>query len=180
MPNFPGSLLDNVQTAIKRPDVVGVVVVDEQGDPPAAYPQRPHQQQVLLFAARFGLPVWLIELNPNPANPNIATRTQLRAFLPQNVPVITKRGLNAFHNTNLLAQLQHAHVDTIVLMGFASNQCVKLTAVGGHEGSPTNPGPFNDGATGLMLTVMTCQNILRGGSVGDWIATPGVEFYERV
>lgn len=180
MPLFPGSLLEQVGRSTQNGDVVGVLVVDEQGDPPQnPFPETENQQKVIKTAISMSLPIWLVELNPNPVNPNISTRTKLRALLPGNTPIITKTGWNAFDNTNLHTLLGAAAVDNILLMGFATNMCVRITATGGHTG-PNNTGVFSVGATGLAYTVMTCQEILRGGAAGNWIMTPGVEFYQEL
>lgn len=170
-----------IQRVIAQGKIVGVVVVDEQGDlQPAIYPQRFNQQEVLHFATRLGLPVWLVEFNPASDNrSNLRTRTLLRALLPQDTAIITKRKLNAFYEAELDTRLREAHVDTILLMGFATNQCVRLTAAGGSM-DRLNIGPYTDGAVDLGYTVMTCPQILRAGAASWQHTSPLIKCYSTL
>ena len=66
----------------------------------------------------------------------------------------------------------------LVMMGYSSQQCVKLSAVGGYD-APHAPGVLRPGATSLGYTVLTSQLVLRGGHA-MWETEPGVRCYEAV
>ncbi|MEO0559746.1 MAG: isochorismatase family protein [Bacteroidota bacterium] len=159
---------------------IAVVVIDEQGA--AAQPQTPQQAQVLAHVAPLGLPVYFVELNPNPgAGANLPTRAPLAAAAPGAV-VITKPHINAFAsnvNPNFHTTLQGQGIRMLVMMGYSSQQCVKVSAVGGYDGPPHNPGIMRAGATGLGYTVLTSQLVLRGGQA-TWTHERGVRFYTAV
>ena len=171
----PGSLLAGMQKLTGEGHAIGVVVVDEQSQlGGGGFAETTAQQRLLAFANNMNYPVWLVELNPNPANANLPTHTKLRGLLPPGTPVVTKQSLNAFSGTNLHALLQAANIDAFVLMGYNVNCCVKHTAVGGF----TNPANkmVKPGATQRGYMVLTCQAVLRGG-VATWWQEPGVRFY---
>jgi hypothetical protein len=176
MPNFAGSMLQRVQDDIKSGGKIAVIVVDEQAS--GVYDETYKQRQVLAFATAHKLPIFLVELNPNPSQPTIPTTVHLRTLVPPGTTRLSKTGFNAFHGTELKALLDKADVDTIVLMGFATNMCVRMTAVGGYTGR-NNTGEHTLGATQLGLSVMTCQDILRGGPA-SWSGEVGVELYSAV
>jgi len=182
MPMVQGSLLAGMQHLTATGNTVGVVVIDEQSADADTAPESAietfAQQRVLLFASRMDYRIWLVELNPNPMNPNLPTRTRLRAVLPIDTPIVTKQQLNAFTGTNLHNLLQAAGIGAFVIMGYHVNCCVKQTAVGGHTG-PRNTGPNNPGGTQSGYLVLTCPEILRGGAA-VWWNEAGVRFYEYV
>ena len=134
-----------------------------------------NEQKVLAFAARLGVPVWLVELNPaaNHANPPATRQSHvgLRVMGPHTR--LTKAGLNGFENTNLHNQLQQAAIRMVVVMGRQTNCCVKETSVGG---AALGAAP---GATGLGYTVMTCMDVITAGQP-TWRNRAGVEFYATI
>ncbi len=170
-----GSLIEEMQRLAANGHNIGVVIVDEQIEEvgPVSDITRA-QQAVILFARDMNHPMWVVELNPNPAaNPNTPTNSRLTRHLPPGTPVVTKPFLNAFIGTNLHALLQASNIDTFVLMGYATNCCVARTAVGGF----TRPSHrvAQAGASQLGYLVLTCQQVLRGGNAA-WKMEPGVRF----
>lgn len=161
---------------------LGVLVIDEQTAGP--YPTTPFQQQVLGTANLLGLPVWIVELNPGvnaPAPPpNLPTQPALANLVP-GAQVVTKPHINAFASNaqpNLHGVLQAANIDMLVVMGYNTNCCVRATSVGAADG----PGPnarHRPGATQLGYTVLTADQVLRGG-VATWKREQGVRFYTAV
>jgi nicotinamidase-related amidase len=130
-----------------------------------------NEQKVLAFAARLGIPVWLVELNPAANHPiPPATREShigLRVIGPHTR--LTKAGINGFQNTNLHNQLQQVAIRHVAVMGRQTNCCVKETSVGGAA----------PGATGLGYRVMTCMDVITEGQP-TWLNRAGVEFYATI
>jgi hypothetical protein len=80
--------------------------------------------------------------------------------------IFFKKTFNAFAEvtdgvSDLHAYLQKIGVKELVIMGQQGGQCVKLTAIGGPEGSPKNPGPSIKGATGYGYRVWTSPRIVQ-------------------
>lgn len=98
--------------------------------------------------------------------------------------MLNKAFLNAFDTTThpYLPQTLSRHGlephagGRLVFMGQKSNQCVRLTAVGGSD-KPGNP--HKDGATQFGYVVMSCQQVLRGGPATRRGA-PGVVLYNHL
>ncbi len=173
--NFQKSLFDGIEYQLTRGAKIGVVVVDEQSD--QHYSETSDQRKCIDFAVKSNFPVWLVELNPG-TGPTVRTSIYLRGMLPPATSVITKATLNAFHKTGLRDRLNAKGIDTIILMGYASNQCVRITSVGGHLGQ-NNTGEYTMGALQHGFLVMTCQQILRGGPA-SWATQEGVEFFSSL
>lgn len=83
--------------------------------------------------------------------------------------IFFKKTLNAFADltdgeSELHAYLQQIGVKELVIMGQQGGQCVKLTAIGGQEGNPMNPGPSIKGAVGYGYRVWTSPAIVQSNN----------------
>lgn len=149
---------------------LGMMVIDE----PTNFGQGSlltRQCNVLNIAAKHGWPVWFVTLN------NIPMHAQLVAAAPTAITYNKPRG-NAFEVDALRLAVGGSNVEAIVLMGHATNQCVKLTAIGGKWNPKSNALP-TPGATSYGYTVMTCTDVLSGGEA-NWYDKPRVMYYERL
>jgi nicotinamidase-related amidase len=200
MTTFAGSLLEAIPKLKLDGRSIGFVVVDEQSTPETptkgelgAFEKNEAevtaaQNKLIEFATRFNFPVWFVEIASTGGSK--PTRADLRELAPKNLCVVPKTAMNPFTSSNLFEELKNAKIDTIVLLGFQVNCCVRMTAVGG------DPGPFSkgkpsgnalqQGATALGFQVLTCQQVLRGQNTdGDifsanWKNEDNVRFYSSL
>lgn len=181
LPALPIGLLEAMQQCHDDGEPLGVLVIDEADG--TAYTQTPHQLRVLQQAQALGQVVILIEINPELNHDARAhTISSRRAFLPYVHQVVNKRFLNAFDGDSY-PDLQRTlnlcglpRGSKLVVMGYAVNQCVRLTAVGGPDKPNQAPKP---GATQRGYTVLTCPQILRGGTA-TWRNDRGVRYFSRL
>jgi nicotinamidase-related amidase len=167
---------------------VAVVVIDEQGDgvPPKLPPNvvlpadnvTPAQQTVLRFAQSKQIPTWFVEFQPNSGVARVPSKPTLKNCYPT-AHAIPKNFFSAFDGTTLDSELKEAGIHSIILMGTAANQCVRISAVGGEK-SPQQRTVIVDGAIQKHYSVLTCPEVLRGGPAAQWRQTPGVQFYDSL
>ena len=171
-----------INTLVGQGHKIGVLIIDEpEPKPPVADADvkkiTRDQQTLLAFANGQGCKFWRIELSQRGIAGEHPTSLRLRGFLPPDTPVVTKKHLNAFTETNLAGQLQTAGVTHVVVLGHETNCCVKQTAVGGP------PKPERDpvaGATQLGYTVLTSPLVLKGRDAPKWTGEAKTEFYAKL
>ncbi len=208
---YPGSLLEAIPKLKIEGCSIGFVVVDEQSSPES--PKKVElsvleqkraevveknyaevtaaQNKLIEFATQFNYPVWFVETNTNVISKDLRpTRVDLRELAPKNICVVPKTDTNAFSSSNLFDELMNAKIDTIVLLGYEVNCCVRMTAVGGDpgpcpKGKPSGK-PLQRGATTIGFLVLTCQQVLRGANqkgeapMAVWMNESNVRFYANL
>jgi nicotinamidase-related amidase len=177
-----GSLLDSItrQRALGRR--IGIVVIDEQTE--GAYAEAEAQRAVLDYARADGLPIWTVLLNPSLGRNNQQPTKQTNPLLGQFIDA--QKIVKPSFNTWVGAQpdfeqiIKDSGVNTLVVMGRMTNQCVKMTAVGGYE-KPNNDTTWQSGATQRGYMVMTSSAVVRGHvQQVPWGCEPGVLCYSDV
>jgi hypothetical protein len=208
---YPGSLLEAIPKLKIEGCSIGFVVVDEQSSPES--PKKVElsvleqkraevveknyaevtaaQNKLIEFATQFNYPVWFIETYTNIVSRELRpTREDLSKLAPKSACVVPKTDSNAFSSSNLFDELMNAKIDTLVLLGYEVNCCVRLTAVGGDpgpmiKGNPSGK-PLQRGATAFGFLVLTCQQVLRGqdmkgeAPVATWRGDHNVRFYANL
>lgn len=163
--------------------MVGVVLIDE-GDAVGEHPETAAQRQVLALAEHLGLQVLAVEIDTALAHGGITPGNNTRGEFRRYVHHTVKKPLfNAFDD-NAKPPMQSALNDLglfpgtskLVIMGYNTNQCVRLTAVGGIN-KPNEP-PHR-GATQRGYEVLTCQAVLRGGAC-SWSDALRVHFFPHL
>lgn len=179
---FKGSLRRRMNDYWAAGQGVAVLLIDEQGSLPLDTHR--YQLQVLEEAELLSMPIYQIELNPTlgkaTQQPNVPTMQLLRR---RGARLITKGGFNAFHDCspNLEDRLRWDFIKAVVVMGFASEQCVKHTAIGGYKDRERSV--YQTGAKDLGFVVLTSERVIRGPLAHQpvsWKHVPGVEFYDWV
>lgn len=158
-----------------------VLVIDEQSEKGLSNIVVADQLAVLTQAMLLEIPIWRVELNPTIINrkraPNRPTAEVLGVW---EFPVITKPHLNAFDSRaepNLHDMLQGDNIDTLVVMGYHVNCCIRATCVGGFD-RPNGAGTARPGATQLGYTVLASSKICRPTDENAiWFNEPGVKFF---
>jgi len=204
----PGSLLVAIPKLKLEGCSIGFVVVDEQSSP--ASPKKVElsvleqkraevveknyaevtaaQNKLIEFATEFNDPVWFVETYTDVISRDLKpTRADLRDLAPKSTYVVPKTDTNAFSSSNLFDELMNAKIDTLVLLGYEVNCCMRMTAVGGDPGPCFKGKPsgktLQRGATALGFLVLTCQQVLRGQtlqgetSMAVWMNERNVRFY---
>lgn len=183
VPEPPRGLIAEMEHRHRQGTPVGVLLIDEdERDDGAVYGETAAQRTVLEHAFRLGLKVFIVEINTelkhDPRSHTIGTRQEFVKYAHR---ILNKREFNAFDadtypnlQTTLDAAGLPAETSSLVVMGFAANQCVRLTAVGGQD-RPS--GPHKDGATQRGYTVLSCLQVLRGGAP-SWTNARGVVFLD--
>lgn len=131
------------------------------------------QQKLIMYAQGLNLPIFLIQYdlsfpigiycyNDSLAHHNKSTKPSLRVLLPPDTLMINKHSSNAFANTGLTGLLSEAKIQSIVVMGWHANICVRRTI--GLEIDTVNK--YGLGAIDYNLTVMSCQDVIQGEA--DW------------
>ncbi|WP_020404983.1 isochorismatase family protein [Hahella ganghwensis] len=182
------SLLDAMNNGVKaRRQKFAVIVIDEQGN------QKPNNIEALTStlakAAHLNIPVYLVEidaetrnkkLNPiviqNDANPSVKTLKDLRV---KGATVVKKPHISMFNakaSLDMKSEIQKNNIDSVVIMGTKTNQCVKVNAVGGYVDRLNKE--YYEGLNKLCH-VHTCDAILRDVSPATWKNEKNVFFYEK-
>lgn len=160
-----------VVDAAKTGKKLGVMVIDQVGG--ADLPLLKRQCRVLNFARQqMGWPIWFVSMKNDPLH------SMLHAAAPT-ATLYQKTRFNAFDVDELRLAVGAARVEAIVMMGHATNQCVRQSAVGGFP-DRLHKKPFTEGATGHGHTVMTCTDVLSGGEAVSWCDNPKVLYYARL
>lgn len=144
---------------------VGVLLIDE----PESFSQQSilnNQRTVLERAVAKGWPIWFITLQNKP------THSHLRFVAPQ-ARVFDKPGGNAFEVQEFRVDLTRSGVQSLILMGHSTTQCVRLTAVGGSYWDENDD---HGGAVQYGYAVYTCLAVLSGGDQ-PWLDQDGVHCY---
>jgi hypothetical protein len=200
---FAGSLLNAILQLKAELFSIGFVVVDEQSStaPPKEGEMSGRavkeaevtaaQNELIKFATQHNFPVWFVETYTNVISRDLRpTRADLRELAPKNLCVVPKTDINAFSSSNLFDELWNAKIDTIVLLGYEVNCCMRMTAVGGDpgpmiKGNPSGK-PLQRGAATIGFLVLTCQQVLRGltlkgeTSMAVWMNERNVRFYANL
>lgn len=180
LPPPPGGLLSEIARCHAAGDQVGIVLIDE-GELDREHAETRAQRRVLALAAELGLPVLAVEIDTELADGGETPGNDTRGeFLAKAHAVVKKPHLNAFDDNarppmqaTLGALGLNPGACKLVIMGYATDQCVRLTAVGGEN----KPGerPLHRGATQRGYEVLTCQAVLRGGDA-SWSGALRVHF----
>lgn len=160
---------------------LAVLVIDEQSEKGLSNIVVDDQRAVLSHAIELEIPILRVELNPTIINkkpaPNLPTAEALGAG---EFPVISKPHLNAFDSRaepNLHGILQKNNIDTLVVMGYHVNCCIRATCVGGFDGS-NRSGTVRPGATQLGYIVLASSKICRPTDEhATWFNEPSVKFF---
>jgi len=176
---IPGRLSDAIRDYHNAGHQLAALIIDEQTD--EVHGETAAQHQVLNIVQQYGIPVWHVEVNTQMYNDNPPPNDPTTRYLA--VPgahVLTKPLFNAFASDahpNLHNQLQAANISMLIVMGYATNMCVKATSVGGPDDRHGHR--HRPGATQLGYIVLTCDQILRGGQA-NWKRYTGTRFYDWV
>lgn len=184
LPPVPGGLLSEITRCHEAGIAVGIVLIDE-GETEREYDETAAQRRVLALAAELGLKVLAVEIDTELAKGGETLGNNTRGeFLEKAHAVVKKPLFNAFDDNAkppMQATLGSLGLNPgacrLVIMGYNTNQCVRLTAVGGEN----KPGqlPLHRGATQRGYEVLTCQAVLRGGAA-SWAKAPHVHFFAHV
>ncbi len=156
------------------------LVVDEPAAPNPDGQFRPgvrSQIAVLNTCRSLGVPVWAVLFNPA-LDRGVATQP-LNPELGAADLTIVKSTLSVHNKAkpNLKTKLEEAGITHVVIMGWFSDQCVKLAAIGGSEQwDGKNPGP---GLTSWGYKILTCAKIQRVDVV-SWAAAANVTCYTSI
>jgi nicotinamidase-related amidase len=138
-----------------------VILVDEDNAGPDVSRDREvrHRMQTALLvrAAGFGFPVFLVQFGPLPGASgqhavfNGGLGPQLDAVIHGGTEVYKKGPGEAdgFANVQLVMDVQNANITDVIIMGQSVNHCCAATA---------------RGAAALGLNVHTCESVIRGGN----------------
>ncbi len=183
-------LIDAIEKKISSGDPVGILLVDEE-ESSQSYPESKAQLQVLEYGHKRCLPIIALEINPSVSVSTEVCKINTRPeFLPFIKQVVHKKHLNGFDEfatcPDLLSTLRLHDLypdSSLVFMGYAMEQCVRLTAVGGKDRE--RPGyPLKKGAHQYGYRIMTCLDILRTAQLQkfdpSWVWMPRVEYYQSL
>jgi Isochorismatase family len=147
-----------------------LLVIDEQGGQRAQTDLLLHSMMLSVsLAQKYGFGrIIFVELSTNQVK---ITGGKLAKAINVDYTIFYKKTFNAFAEvtngeSDLHGYLQKIGVKEVVIMGQQGGQCVKLTAIGGPEGNPQNPGPFVKGAVGYGYRVWTTPAIVQSNDKG--------------